>query len=263
MSRAADGPRPGRVIITEEQLRVRIAAMGRGDRPRLRGRESRPGRRSPGRLPLHGGPDPGDSHRPHHGLHRPLELRERDLLVRPGAARVGSVDVDRGPPRPDRRGHRGHRADPGLPEAQPGGPASAKRARVRPGRQDRAAASRGQRSTTSASRFPTCTWWGTDSTTVACSGTSRTWPCWRACDSRRNATRHRRRGAILATHESGVQESRPLDGHRPHRHPPLHGLPGLAAGRPRAAEFLGVPPRRRGRAVWSPSRSGATSSPTI
>ncbi|MGH7334571.1 MAG: hypoxanthine phosphoribosyltransferase [Candidatus Rokuibacteriota bacterium] len=29
MSRVADGPRPGRIVITEEQLRVRIAAMGR------------------------------------------------------------------------------------------------------------------------------------------------------------------------------------------------------------------------------------------
>jgi hypoxanthine phosphoribosyltransferase len=29
MSRVADGPRPGRVVITEDQLRARIAAMGR------------------------------------------------------------------------------------------------------------------------------------------------------------------------------------------------------------------------------------------
>jgi len=29
MSRVADGPRPGRVVITEDQLRVRIAEMGR------------------------------------------------------------------------------------------------------------------------------------------------------------------------------------------------------------------------------------------
>lgn len=29
MSRVADGPRPGRVVITEEQLRARIAAIGR------------------------------------------------------------------------------------------------------------------------------------------------------------------------------------------------------------------------------------------
>ena len=46
-------------------------------------------------------------------------------------------------------------------------------------------------------------------------------------------------------HESGLQEPRPLDGDRPHRHPPVHRLPGRAAGRPGAAQLLRVPQGRR------------------
>ena len=79
------------------------------------------------------------------------------------------------------------------------------------------------------------------------------------------ATRLRHPSAVLywQPNESGVQEPRALDGHWPHRHPPVHRLPGLAAERQRAAELLRVSPRRRAGSGWSPSRSGATSSPTI